>query len=231
MEIEELLGYKFHNRDLLAQALTHSSYANEAGNPKACNERLEFLGDAVLDLVVAAELFAGCNGKDEGVLTTKKAKIVCEASLAAIGRKLHISDYMLFGHGEIKNGGKDRASIIADAMEAVIGAIYVDGGMAAAEGFVKRNFAETIANCECKELQKDPKTLFQETMQLGGACRIEYNLVRTFGPDHAKSFVVEVCVNGRAMGEGTGLSKKEAQRNAAQQALDKLSLEEVTNAL
>ena len=220
--IENKLHYEFQNKDLLKTALTHSSYCREHGIPHGrCNERLEFLGDAYLDAVVSAYLYSHMPQVAEGNLTKLRAQVVCEQSLAELGNRLGIGALLFMGNGESRNGGRHRSSIIADAVEAVIGAIYLDGGYEAVQGFVLREFSDTIRKAKEGKLFSDYKTQVQEILQKDGTAPvIRYVLDRTEGPDHDKVFYVHLCCNDRILGKGSGHSKKEAEQNAARNTLD-----------
>lgn len=214
------LGVDFADIDLLHQALIHSSYANERKTGAiAHNERLEFLGDAVLDTVISDYLFRHFPGLPEGDLTKARATIVCEQSLAHRAKELAVGDYLLLGKGEDASGGRERASILADAFEAIIGAIYIDGGFAAATDFVLTRLRRDLEAVEAGGYTHDYKTLLQEVVQKSGERRIVYEVIGESGPDHCKIFEVAVNVNSARLGTGRGKSKKEAEQHAAQQAL------------
>lgn len=217
LELEQRIGYKFENFDLLVKAMTHSSYANEHRyEKKENNERLEFLGDAVLELISSDYLFAKYPETPEGVLTKKRASMVCEPTLALCAREIPLGDYLLLGKGEDATGGRKRDSIVSDAMEALIGAIYLDGGFANAKEFV----LDFILNdLEHKQLFYDSKTILQEIVQENGTQPVEYILTKEEGPDHNKNFTVEARVNGKVMGQGSGHTKKAAEQAAAYQAI------------
>lgn len=220
LKLEEILGYNFKNKNLLLQAVTHSSYANEVlGDAAKDNERLEFLGDAVLDMVISNVIFKSDYDKAEGELTKLRASIVCERSLAGISKAQGFNNFILLGKGEEQNGGRFRDSIVADCVEAIIGAIYIDSGFNAASTIVLKLFEDAIKNAEAGKLPRDSKTELQERLQSVGQCKIEYVLLSEEGPDHDKVFRFAVCVDGRQIGEGVGKSKKEAQANAAEAAL------------
>ncbi|MBE6943389.1 MAG: ribonuclease III [Ruminococcaceae bacterium] len=219
--LEEAIGYRFRDITLLQNALSHSSFANERfHNSLKSNERLEFLGDSVLGMVVAEHLYRTCPDRPEGELSRSRADMVCENSLAVIARKLGLGEYLLLGHGEAISGGKNRPSILADAVESVIAAIYLDGGFAPAKEFIHK-FVLTTVTAE-KPRNMDYKTAFQELIQQKKGQTITYELIRESGPDHNKEFVVQVCVNGNSVGEGIGSSKKRAEQDAARNALEKL---------
>ena len=220
-QLEKAIGYTFRDISLLENALSHSSYANERWhNGLKSNERLEFLGDSVLGMVVAEHLYRTCPDRPEGELSRMRADMVCETSLAAIAVKLHLGQQLLLGHGEAISGGNKRASILADAVESVIAAIYLDGGFSPAKGFIER-FVLTGATVE-QPRNMDYKTALQELIQQKKGQIISYQLVRESGPDHNKEFVVQVCVNGQVVGEGVGSSKKRAEQDAARAALEKM---------
>jgi ribonuclease-3 len=220
-EFQQIIGYMFNDPKLLDVALTHSSYCRENGTmSKENNERLEFLGDAFFDAIISVELYRKLKHENEGKLTKTRALIVCEKSLANMGMKLNIGQYLNMGKGEVHSGGRYRESIIADAMEAVIGAIFMDGGYETARKFVVDTFTETIDNAISGKLFTDYKTQVQEALQLKGQKTvITYNLDREEGPDHDKTFYVHLICNGKRMGSGSGKSKKEAEQNAAKATL------------
>ena len=218
-QLEQIIGYTFQNKKLLKQALTHSSYANEKKLGKlGCNERLEFLGDAVLELISSDFLYAKFPQIPEGELTKKRASLVCEPSLAYCARQFGLPQYLLLGKGENMTGGRNRDSIVSDATEALLGAIYLDGGFEHAKDFVLKFILNDI---ERKQLFYDSKTILQEMVQENGIQPIEYVLTGESGPDHDKQFTVEVHINGVAAGEGTGHTKKAAEQAAAYQAIRK----------
>ena len=218
VELEKKLNYTFRNPALLEEALSHSSYANEhrAGHLNS-NERLEFLGDSVLGFVAAKYLFEKETGP-EGELTKLRAAVVCEKALCSYSRELGLGDYLLLGKGERLTGGAERPSILADAFEAVIAAMFLDGGLEPVRGFVLR-FVEKEANNQRKRHFKDYKTTLQEIVQQNPEEKLEYVLTGESGPDHSKQFVVEVHLNSNVIGTGRGRSKKEAEQQAAREAL------------
>lgn len=214
-------GYLFQNAELLEQAVTHSSYTKEHHMPRTqCNERLEFLGDAFFDAIIGETLYDRFPTKEEGDLTKYRAEIVCEQSLAETGRRIGIDGLLRLGRGEERSGGRNRSSIVADAMEAVIGAIYEDAGYEEVRRQVLRLFAQRIDDAVQGKYHSNYKSALQEKLQQNGPTSITYHTLREEGPDHAKIFYVEVRVEGTAMGRGTGRSKSEAEQNAAKQALD-----------
>jgi ribonuclease-3 len=219
--LEEKLGYHFQNPALLDNALTHSSYANEhhLGSINS-NERLEFLGDSILGMVVADSLYHTFPNLPEGDLTRLRANLVCENSLAMVARKLELGGYLKLGKGESISGGSDRPSIIADAVEAVLAAVYLDGGVTQARRIIKRYILDNMA--QVQEASRDHKTYLQELVQRQSGQVLTYHLVGQSGPDHAKRFTMEVRLNGTPAGTGEGRSKKEAEQMAAKAAIEKL---------
>ena len=220
-DLEAAIGYRFQNITLLQNALTHSSYANERWhNSLLSNERLEFLGDSIVGMVVAEHLYKQFPDRPEGELTKMRADMVCETSLAAIAERIGLGQHLLLGHGEDRLGGRSRASILADAVESVIAASFLDGGMAAAEGFI-RQFV--LTNVPVKRMQNtDYKTALQELVQQKKNQTLTYVLTGESGPDHDKVFCVDVLLNDQCVGSGTGSSKKRAEQAAAQSALEAL---------
>lgn len=218
MSLESRLGYNFKNISLLKNALVHTSYANEVRNGVTSNERLEFLGDSVLSLIVSDHIFNEFSGMPEGELTRLRASLVCEKSLCSFARELDLGHFLYLGKGEDKGGGRDRDSILADAFEAVLAAIYLDGGMDAAKEYVMRFVLREIGT-HTEENTKDYKTILQEIIQRNPEETVSYILTGSDGPDHDKSFTVEVHLNSNVIGEGTGKSKKQAEQMAAKQAL------------
>ena len=216
-EFQSKIGYTFKNRHLLEQALTHSSYANEKHMKKhSDNERLEFLGDAVLEIVSSEFLFINYPQKPEGELTKLRASIVCEPTLALCTKPLELGKYLRLGRGEDHTGGRKRKSILSDALEAVIGAIYLDGGFTNAKEFVLRFIMTDIEN---KQLFYDSKTILQEVVQADYEEPLSYHLLGEEGPDHNKHFIVEAKIGERSIGRGEGHTKKAAEQEAAYQAL------------
>lgn len=219
-ELEKKTGYIFKDFSLLEQAMMHSSYTNEKHLPKyRCNERLEFLGDAVLELVSSEYLFKESPRTPEGELTKTRASMVCEPSLALCARDIGLGEYLLLGKGEEATGGRYRDSVTSDAMEALIGAVYLDGGFTSAKEFIHRFILTDLEN---KKLFYDSKTILQEMVQANKRGEISYHLLREEGPDHDKSFEVEVQIGGSGYGEGKGRTKKSAEQQAAYQAILKL---------
>ena len=224
-KLEEKLGYTFHDRRLLENALTHSSYANENKNKgENSNERLEFLGDSVLGMVVADHLYRTHPDMPEGELTRTRAALVCEDSLVEVAAQLELGQYLKLGRGEDAGGGRKRPSIQADAVEAVIAAVYLDGGIGSARKLIT-NFILTNNEREQEGAVRDFKTALQELVQRESGRVLSYRLMGESGPDHAKVFSVEVDLNGKPIGAGEGRSKKEAEQNAAKAAMAKLKAE------
>ena len=219
-ELEKKLNYTFRDPSLLAEALSHSSYANEhraAGLNS--NERLEFLGDSVLGFVTAEFLFARHPNLPEGDLTRIRAALVCEQSLYEVARKLDLGRYLRLGRGEEAGGGRTRTSILADATEAVFAAVYLDGGIGAASALIHRLLLDAEKEEAVEERRRDYKTALQELVQRQAGQELAYHMVGEEGPDHAKTFVAEVLLNGNAAGTGSGHSKQEAEQAAATAAL------------
>ncbi|NLI60584.1 MAG: ribonuclease III [Clostridiales bacterium] len=222
-ELERRIGYRFKDSKLLLNALTHSSYANESPNNISDNERLEFLGDSVLELVIADYLYGMFGQYKEGDLTRIRASIVSEGSLAEIARSIELGQFLYLGKGESNTGGRDRSSVLADAVEAIIGAVYVDSGIKQASEFIIRLFTPIMKKSfEGKGFQ-DYKTNLQEVLQKDSDKDIVYRVIEERGPDHNKDFVVEVCHGDKAIGRGRGKNKKEAEQHAAKEALGKIN--------
>jgi ribonuclease III len=217
--LESILGYRFRDSSKLVQALTHPSLAYESQRAQADNQRLEFLGDAVLQICLSEMLFLRYPEADEGALTKTRAQLVSAKALAAAARGLQLGGYLLMGRGEEAHGGRERESSLADALEAIAGAIYLDGGMEAATGFVQRIFGETIQQTETAPAEQNPKGHLQELLQCAGDEPPTYTIVQESGPDHAKSFEATVNWQGTTLGRGQGRSKKEAEVEAARSAL------------
>lgn len=219
-ELQGKIGYQFQDETLLKQALTHSSFANEQKINKLNNyERLEFLGDAVLELVSSEFLYNENEDMPEGQLTRLRASMVCEPALAYCARDINLNSYILLGKGEEATGGRKRDSITSDVMEAVIGAIFLDGGIEKAKKFIYRF---VLSDLEDKILFLDSKTLLQEEIQKKNTAQLRYELVGEEGPDHDKQFSVEAYLDGRLIGSGVGRTKKAAEQQAAYEALKKL---------
>lgn len=220
-DLEVSLGYHFHNITFLQNALTHSSYANERWRDSlASNERLEFLGDSILGMVTAEYLYKLLPDRPEGELTRIRADLVCETNLAKVARRLNLGKYLLLGHGEEQGGGRDRASILADATESVLAATYLDGGFQAAADLIHRFILTDIPTDHLRNV--DYKTKLQELVQQQKNQLIQYELTGESGPDHAKEFTVVVRLNDRVVGTGVGSSKKRAEQDAARAAIEAL---------
>lgn len=219
--LQERIGYRFRDEGLAIEALTHSSYAFERKiNKIACNERLEFLGDAVLEQISSEFIFRHYPKMPEGKMSRLRASLVCEEALSACAEKIGLGELLLLGKGEEAGGGRKKASVTSDAYEAVIGAMYLDGGLDAARTFVER---EVLSDIEGRVNVNDPKSALQERVQSLGDGKIEYRVVSESGPEHDKTFLVEVSIDGRVMGSGSGHNKKGAEKEAAAQALKKMN--------
>lgn len=217
--LEKKLGYRFRDRALLDEALNHSSYANEHRGGLGSNERLEFLGDSVLGFVSAEHLFRKHPDLPEGDLTRMRASLVCEQSLYEVARELELGSYLKLGRGEEAGGGRERQSILADAMEAVFAAVYLDGGIEAVRELILRVLLNQAAD---SQERKDYKTTLQEVVQRRSGQVLTYHMISQSGPDHNKTFLFEVRLNEESVGRGTGRSKKEAEQAAAKDALEKM---------
>lgn len=220
-ELEEAIGYRFHNITLLQNALTHSSYANERWHDSLMsNERLEFLGDSILGMVVAEYLYRNFPNRPEGELTRMRADMVCETTLASVADRVGLGRHLLLGRGEEQGGGRTRNSILADAVESIIAASFLDGGVEAARGIIQRFI---LSDVPVKKLHNiDYKTALQELVQQKKNQVLSYALVSESGPDHDKHFQVEVSLNGTVVGTGSGSSKKRAEQDAARAAMERL---------
>ena len=215
-ELEKKIGYQFKKKGLLKQALTHSSFSNEQKINKFANyERLEFLGDAVLELLSSRFFYENYPEMSEGEMTRRRSAMVCEPALAVCARDISLGEYVLLGKGEEATGGRKRDSIISDVMEAVIGAIYLDGGLVEAGGFVERFIFSDLEN---KQLFFDSKTILQEKVQKAGR-QLSYTLLSEQGPEHDKIFTVEALIDGKVAGSGQGRNKKSAEQQAAYHVL------------
>lgn len=216
--LEKSIGYTFKNKQLLKCAMTHTSYANETKTES--NERLEFLGDSVLSFFVSEHIFKNYKNMPEGELTRLRASLVCEAALCVFAREIGLGDNLLLGKGEEKTGGRNRDSILADAFESLLAAVFLDGGIECAKSFVYRFILRELENKPSVAAQKDYKTALQEIIQRNPEEVITYVLTGESGPDHDKLFEVEVHLNSNVIGKGTGKSKKAAEEAAAKQALN-----------
>ncbi len=222
-EFEEIIGYSFKDKNLIYTALSHSSFANENKKQRKSNERLEFLGDSVLSIIVSDYIFEHYTFLPEGELTKIRASLVCEKALFEFAKQIRLGDFIMLGKGEMNTGGRTRPSILADAFEAVIAAIYLDGGMEAAKKHVLRFIPKDL---DPKHYQiTDYKTVLQEIIQRNPEETVEYVLTGEKGPDHDKEFTVAVMLNSNVIGEGKGKSKKSAEQMAAKQALDLMGYE------
>lgn len=225
-ELERKLGYTFKDKKLITRALSHSSYANESKQSEGSNERLEFLGDSVLSLIVAEYIFTTYKDLPEGNLTRMRAAVVCEDALCTFAKQFGLGDHLLLGKGELRAGGNCRPSILADAFEAVLAAMYLDGGFEVAKKHVLKYVVPMLKTLEPTDSFRDYKTLLQEIIQKNPEEIIAYVVTGESGPDHDKSFEVEVRLNSNVIGKGVGHSKKAAEQAAARVAL-KLMGEEV----
>ncbi len=218
-DFQQKIGYTFHDESLLRRALTHTSFANESKDKSlGHNERLEFLGDSVLSLTVAEELYRQYPNLPEGELTRIRASLVCEKTLYLMGKEFDLGDYLFLGKGEDASGGRNRPSVVSDAFEAVLAALYLDGGMEQARAFVLPRLERHLAN-HINEIPRDYKSELQEIVQQNPDERISYVLTGESGPDHNKTFTVEARLNSNTIGQGTAPSKKQAEQLAAKQAL------------
>jgi ribonuclease-3 len=222
-KLESTIDYNFIDKSKLLNAVTHSSYANEKkGSGLTSNERLEFLGDAVLNIITSDYIYKNYPSLPEGEMTKTRASIVCESSLAKCANKINLGDYLLLGKGEENTGGRTRISILSDAFEALIGSIYLDGGIEYAGKFIYGTMKEIYASINSNEVFIDYKTQFQEIIQKSGDQKISYRILDEKGPDHNKLFLSQLSVGDKVFGTGEGRSKKEAEQNAAMAALGKL---------
>jgi len=220
-ELQHHIGYTFRKADLLERALTHRSYANE-NRLSEHNERMEFLGDSVLNLVVSEQLMNALPGSSEGDLSRLRAAVVSEPSLAAVAREIGLGEYLLLGRGEEQTGGRDKDSLLADSLEALVASLYLDGGIGPAGAFIIRFFDATIRKAQTTGGTSDYKTEVQELCQERLKTLPDYTVVSESGPDHQKQFEVELSVRGEVYGRGAGRNKKEAEQRAAKEALEKL---------
>ena len=217
--LKERLEYRFHDLALMDTALTHTSYVKGDGRASAHNERLEFLGDAVLELCTSEYLYLRFPDYDEGAMTRLRAQAVCEGALYQVAREYGLGAMLLLGRGEDHSGGREKPSILSDAVEAVIGALYIDGGMEVAKGFIMRFVHNSVADAMAGRLIKDHKTMLQEYVQKRHMGQIVYELTGSSGPDHNKTFTMRVLVAGETAGIGEGRTKQEAGQQAARAAL------------
>ncbi|MGL5379807.1 ribonuclease III [Clostridium sp.] len=220
-EVEEILGFKFNESKLLKTALTHSSYANQHKDQEY-NERFEFLGDSILQLCITEYLFLNYKDKSEGELTKIRSLIVCENSLYEIGRKLDLGSFIRISRGEELTGGRERTSIIADAVEALLAGIYLDKGLEFVKDFIIGHFETVIKMAINNDIVLDYKTKLQEELQKSGEVSIVYELIKHEGPPHRRKFFTAVIIDNKEFGQGEGYSKKESEQNAAKEALKKM---------
>ncbi|MBQ3427297.1 MAG: ribonuclease III [Clostridia bacterium] len=224
-EAEKYIGYEFKDKALLTNALTHSSYANEKHMKN--NERLEFLGDSVLSVIISDYIFHRMKRVDEGDLSKFRATLVCESSLAEVAKKIRLSEYVMLGKGEDMTGGRQRPSVISDAFEAVLGAIYLDSNIETARGWLLSLMKDRIELVLSGGLYSDYKTVLQELIQRDGRSAVTYSTIKSSGYDHDRRFTVQVEINGKAMETASGHSKKIAEQTAAKKLLERLKNEEV----
>ena len=220
-ELEKNIGYTFKNKDLLKKAITHKSYAYE--NKIESNEKLEFLGDSILEYISSKYIYNNYPKLKEGEMTKVRATVVCEESLYQVATKHNFSDFLIIGKSEKACKGNKKPAILADSVEAVIAAIYFDSGLEEAEKFIVTNLAEAVEASSKNVGMKDHKTVLQEKLQEHGTVHINYEVIKTSGPDHDKSFTVEVYCDGKALAIGEGKTKKQAEMQAAEKALEKLA--------
>jgi len=223
-EFEILIGYSFKNINVLNTALTHSSYISSKSDLLEHNQRLEFIGDAILDMVISLYLYDKCKNSPEGSLTRFRSGIVCEQSLYNASASLKLGDYLLLGKGEENTGGRKRVSILADAFEAVVAAIYIDGGIRRAKTFILANLKETINDAVEHRIFSDYKSFLQEYIQKKNSGKLSYKLLTEKGPDHDKTFEIALYLDNDVIGKGAGHSKKDAQQAAARDAIIKMGV-------
>ncbi len=216
--LEDNLGYKFKDKGLLKKALTHTSYAYE--NKVESNEKLEFLGDSILEFITSEYIYNTYTNLKEGEMTKVRATVVCGENLCKVAKSHNISEFLYLGKSEIISGGKNRTAILEDSVEAIIAAIYLDGGIEQVKKFIVDNLKEEIEEATKHVGIKDYKTVLQERLQENGDVKIEYEIIKETGPDHDKSFVAQVKLNGKILAQGEGKSKKQAQMQAAKKALE-----------
>ena len=220
VEIEQKIKYKFKDKELLKKALTHTSYAYEHGVES--NEKLECLGDSILEFISSEHLYLNFPKRKEGEMTKVRATVVCESSLYKVAKKLEFGNYLFLGKSEIATGGNDRQAILADSVEAVIAAIFMDGGLEPSKRFIMENLSEEIEIASKNVGQKDYKTVLQEKLQIHGDVKIEYIIINEKGPDHDKTFEAEVRCENKKLATGTGKTKKQAEMKAAEKALESI---------
>ena len=220
-KLEKSIDYKFNNIQLLITAMTHKSYAYE--NDVESNEKLEFLGDSILEFISSKYLYNNYTKLTEGEMTKVRAEVVCEESLYEVANKHNFSDFLLVGRSERSSNGNRKMAIMADSVEAVIAAIYFDSGINKAEEFIINNLKDSIEKSSQNVGMKDHKTVLQEKLQENGNVKIEYNIIKEEGPDHDKKFTAEVKCNGKILAQGIGRTKKQAEMEAAKKALDNMN--------
>ena len=220
-KLEESIGYKFKNKELLKNALTHTSYANE--NKVKSNEKLEFLGDSILEFISSKYIYNNYPNLKEGEMTKLRADVVCESSLYKVAQKHNFSDFLFVGKSQASNNGNKRPAILADSVEALIAAIYFDSGLENAEKFIVNNLSEYVKISSKNVGMKDYKTVLQEKLQIHGEVNIHYEIIKEFGPDHDKIFVAKVSCNGKDLAIGEGKTKKAAEMQAACKALEEMN--------
>jgi ribonuclease-3 len=223
IELENAVGYRFGERRFLLEALTHRSRANEASGRLADNQRMEFLGDSILGFLVGRELFLRHPAWKEGELSRLRSTLVDEENLARLARNLGLGSFLILGRGEERSGGREKKSVLADAYEALVAAVYLDGGMEPVQQLVSRQFGQFLDGSEFPELTRDYKTELQELTQAKRGLMPRYELLEAAGPDHSRSYRAAVFVGTELVGEGDGRSKKAAQQAAAREALQRLS--------
>lgn len=228
-KFEKKIGYRFKDKSLLYNALSHTSYINEKKMAKhESNERLEFLGDAIVDMVVSEYLYRNYETELEGVLTKRRACVVCESSFARIAKELSLGEFLLLGKGEDATGGRTRSSVLADAFESVIAAMYLDSDIETVSKWIISMLEDDIKLAAKGMIQKDYKTLLQESVQKGDHGKVSYKIVSENGPDHAKTFCVDVFIDGKRIAGGAGTSKKDAEQSAASEAMKIISQNNMT---
>lgn len=219
-KLEQSIGYTFKNKQLLIKALTHTSYAYE--NHVGSNEKLEFLGDSILEFISSKYIYENYPNLKEGEMTKVRAEVVCEDSLFNVAQKHHFSDFLYLGKSEKVSNGNNKPAILADSVEAVIAALYFDGGLEASENFIITNLKEAVKISSKHVGMKDHKTILQEKLQENGNVNIIYKIIKTQGPDHDKTFTAQVSVNGKILATGEGKTKKQAEMQAAHKALNEV---------
>lgn len=221
-KLEQSIGYTFHNKELLKKAFTHTSYAYE--HHIESNEKLEFLGDSILEFLSSKYIYNNYPKLKEGEMTKVRAEVVCEDSLYLVAQRHHFSDFLYLGKSEELSHGSTKPAILADSVEALIAAIYFDGGLVEAEKFIITNLKEAIEKSNKNVGMKDHKTVLQEKLQEKGNVHISYEVIKTIGPDHDKTFIVEVSCDGKMLAKGSGKTKKQAEMQAAQKALTDMGI-------